>query len=192
MSLFVNVHAKKVPNPNAMCFVVGGNKLSSRPFTFKNVEEATFSPLASKLFKFDFIEQIFISDNFITINAREDAQIDWDEYHKEVRRMIKGHLEVGEPVLTNPPKQERSSELTDREKSIKGIIEDQILPATRDDGGEITFDRIEDGMVYVKLAGACVGCPFAPRTIKAGVEVLVQRVYPDISGVTSDDVNWNE
>ncbi|HEX2898419.1 MAG TPA: NifU family protein, partial [Bacteroidia bacterium] len=77
-------------------------------------------------------------------------------------------------------------------EKIRETIDRQIQPATWQDGGEIYFESFVDGIVKVKLAGACLGCPFAPRTIKHGVEVLIKRHFPDVVSVTSDDVDWSD
>ena len=51
---------------------------------------------------------------------------------------------------------------------------------------------VEEGVVKVGMAGACIRCPFAPRTLKAGVEVILKQQFPEVVSVTSDTVNWEE
>jgi Fe-S cluster biogenesis protein NfuA len=53
----------------------------------------------------------------------------------------------------------------------------KIRPALQADGGDIELIDIEDGVVKVKLTGACGGCPMSQMTLKQGVErVLKQEV----------------
>jgi toxin CptA len=51
------------------------------------------------------------------------------------------------------------------------------------DGGDLVFERLEDGVLYVRLKGACAGCPRAPLDLKNVVEALVRRRYPAVRAV---------
>ncbi|MDA3931602.1 MAG: NifU family protein [Tenericutes bacterium] len=65
---------------------------------------------------------------------------------------------------------------------IKGVIE-LIRPYINRDGGDVEFIKFEDGIVYVRLTGACVGCAAADSTINDLIEdTLLERV-PGVIGV---------
>ncbi len=51
------------------------------------------------------------------------------------------------------------------------------------DGGDLAFEKLEDGVLYVRLKGSCAGCPRAPLDLKQVVETLVRRRYPAIREV---------
>jgi NFU1 iron-sulfur cluster scaffold homolog, mitochondrial len=193
MSRTINIHAVKVPNPLAMKFEVNELLLTPGAYSFTNSEEARRSPLAAKLFGLDYVDRVFIAKNFVTVTKKDEFPI-WDSVLIDARILIKKHLEAGEALFDFdstqlPPLPEGDDYLSGK---IRETIETQILPATWQDGGEIYFESFEEGVVKVKLGGACVGCPFAPRTLKHGVEVLLKRHFPDVMTVTSDDVNWEE
>jgi Fe-S cluster biogenesis protein NfuA len=193
MSKFVNILAVKVPNPLAMKFEAVDLLLTPGAYTFDSPEAARKSPLAAKLFGFNYVQQVFVAKNFVTVTKKEELP-SWDSLQIDVRIIIKKHLESGEPLFDFdgtqlPALPEGEDYLIEK---IRETIDRQILPATWQDGGEIYFDSFQDGVVKVKLAGSCVGCPFAPRTIKHGVEVLLKRHFPDVVTVTSDDVDWEE
>lgn len=62
------------------------------------------------------------------------------------------------------------------EKEVRKII-DQIRPYLNRDGGDLEFVKLEDGIVYIKMLGACVGCALIDTTLYDGVErILVERV----------------
>lgn len=62
------------------------------------------------------------------------------------------------------------------EKEVRKII-DQIRPYLNRDGGDIEFVKLEDGIVYVRMLGACVGCALIDTTLYDGIErILVERV----------------
>lgn len=65
------------------------------------------------------------------------------------------------------------------------IIEvlNKIKPFLNDDGGDLEFVKYEDGIVYVKLLGACAGCVMADNTIKDMVEYTLTFEIPEIKEV---------
>ena len=60
---------------------------------------------------------------------------------------------------------------------------DEFRPYIQRDGGDIEFVTYEDGYVYVRLTGACVGCAFSEITLKQGVEQLIVEKVPEVLGV---------
>lgn len=65
------------------------------------------------------------------------------------------------------------------------IIEvlNKIKPFLNDDGGDLEFVKFEDGIVYVKLLGACAGCAMADNTIKDMVEYTLTFEIPEVKEV---------
>jgi Fe-S cluster biogenesis protein NfuA len=61
----------------------------------------------------------------------------------------------------------------------------KIRPALVADGGDIELVEIVDGLVKVRLKGACSGCPHAAMTLKDGVERILKSEVPEIKGVES-------
>ena len=60
---------------------------------------------------------------------------------------------------------------------------DRIRPALRADGGDVELVGVEDGVVTVRLMGACHGCPMATLTLKQGVERTLRSLVPEIKTV---------
>lgn len=63
------------------------------------------------------------------------------------------------------------------------VINKDIRPFIEADGGKINLKKIEDGVVFVELAGACAGCPGAVMTLKGGVERILQMKLEGIKEV---------
>lgn len=62
----------------------------------------------------------------------------------------------------------------------------RIRPSIQGDGGDIELiDVTDEGVVKVKLHGACVGCPSAQMTLKMGVERMIKEKVPEITEVVS-------
>jgi Fe-S cluster biogenesis protein NfuA len=61
----------------------------------------------------------------------------------------------------------------------------KIRPALQADGGDIELIDIQDGVVKVKLTGACGGCPMSQMTLKQGVERVLKQEVPEVKEVES-------
>ena len=68
-------------------------------------------------------------------------------------------------------------------KKVNSIIETDIRPYIEADGGKINLNSVDDGIVYVQLAGACAGCPGAAMTLKGGVERILKMKIPEVKTV---------
>ncbi len=76
-----------------------------------------------------------------------------------------------------------------QEDRMKEQIEqalEKIRPALQRDGGDIELvDVEENGVVKVRLTGACSGCPMSQMTLKQGVERIVKQLVPEVKTVES-------
>ncbi|MEJ2049831.1 MAG: NifU family protein [Calditrichota bacterium] len=70
------------------------------------------------------------------------------------------------------------------EEKVKKLL-DSIRPGIQMDGGDVEFVEIKDGIVYVRLIGACGGCPMAQLTLKEGIERYIRNEIPEIRSVES-------
>ena len=66
---------------------------------------------------------------------------------------------------------------------IQNIIETQIRPALHSDGGDIELVDVEDGIVKLKLVGACSHCPSSAMTLYEGVEKMLMEKIPEVKGI---------
>lgn len=64
-------------------------------------------------------------------------------------------------------------------QKIESVL-DTIRPNIQMDGGDIEFVNYEDGIVYIRMTGACVGCPASIFTLKMGIEQTLKEHIPDI------------
>ena len=62
---------------------------------------------------------------------------------------------------------------------------EKIRPSLQADGGDIELVDIKDGVVRVKLTGACGGCPMSQMTLKMGVERMLKQHVPEVKSVES-------
>ena len=74
----------------------------------------------------------------------------------------------------------------DIENKIKEVL-DRIRPYIQNDGGDIIFRKYENGVVYVKLTGACSECPLVDNTLESGIEEAIINEIPEVIKVVNED-----
>ncbi len=62
---------------------------------------------------------------------------------------------------------------------------DKIRPSLQRDGGNVELVDVEDGVVKVRLTGACGGCPMSQMTLKNGIEAVLKKEVPEVKSVES-------
>ena len=65
------------------------------------------------------------------------------------------------------------------EEQIKNVIH-KLRPYLQRDGGDIEYVDFKDGIVYVKMLGACAGCAMLDETLKDGVEQILMEEVPGV------------
>ena len=186
----VTVYGETTPNPSALKFVVS-KMLTKNAIEFKNIDQTAASPLAKELFKFPYVKEIFIDENYISVTKYEIN--DWQEITLELRSFIKQYIENGGTVLDENYVAAVTAEETVKAKEfdnldvtsqqIINILEEYVKPAVQADGGNIAFDSYNenDKTVKVILQGACSGCPSSTFTLKSGIENMLKSMLNDES-----------
>ena len=184
----VTVYGETTPNPAALKFVVS-KMLTKNAIEFKNIDQTGASPLAKELFKFPYVKEIFMDENYISVTKYEIN--DWQEITLELRSFIKQYIENGGTVLdenfiqTVTAKEETKVKEFDNldvtSQQIINILEEYVKPAVQADGGNIAFDSYNesDKTVKVILQGACSGCPSSTFTLKSGIENMLKSMLND-------------
>lgn len=72
-----------------------------------------------------------------------------------------------------------------KERVQKSI--DKIRPMLQADGGDVELVDVKEGVVKVRLKGACAGCPMSQMTLKNGIERFLKQEIPEIKSVESAD-----
>jgi len=62
---------------------------------------------------------------------------------------------------------------------------DRVRPALQADGGDVELVEVKDGVVSVRLTGACGGCPMATMTLKNGIERTIREEVPEVKEVVA-------
>jgi Fe-S cluster biogenesis protein NfuA len=95
------------------------------------------------------------------------------------------HLSTNQPIMLGLQKAEDTSEDDEVTAAIRELISTRVRPAVMMDGGDISFEYFENGVVYLRLKGACSGCPSSTVTLKMGIENMLRHYVPEVTEVRS-------
>jgi Fe-S cluster biogenesis protein NfuA len=186
----ITVYGESTPNPAALKFVVS-RMLTKNSIEFKNIDETAASPLAKELFKFPYVKEVFMDENYISVTKYEIN--DWQEITLELRTFIKQYIENGGTVLdeslivANAEQEKTKTQEFDNldvtSQQIINILEEYVKPAVQADGGNIAFESYDEATKTAKviLQGACSGCPSSTFTLKSGIENMLKSMLNDDS-----------
>ncbi|KAH9898783.1 HIRA-interacting protein 5 [Xylariomycetidae sp. FL2044] len=159
------------------------------------------SPLASQLMGVEGVTSVFYGPDFITVTKASEDQ--WAHIRPEIFSLITEAITSGQPLVTAVSKEEAGGEggadkaegdeggdsLSYNENDsevvgmIKELLETRVRPAIQEDGGDIEFRGFEDGMVMLKLRGACRTCDSSTVTLKNGIEGMLMHYIEEVKGV---------
>ena len=69
-------------------------------------------------------------------------------------------------------------------EKVEAVL-NEIRPALQADGGDVELVGVNDGMVSVRLTGACAGCPMSTMTLKMGIERILKEKLPEVKEVVA-------
>ena len=178
----VTLYAESTPNPKVMKFV--SNKLLTKEIY--EVKRGSFnneSKFINSIFSFDFIEQIFLNNNYISVTLNDNHN--WDSHVNNFRNFLKDKLEKEFDFSALDKKEvdknnTNTGPLDNVSQQIIKIIDEYIKPSVAMDGGNIMFKKYhpEEKLVEVVLQGACSGCPSSTFTLKNGIENMLKEMVP--------------
>lgn len=188
---FVEIYTESTPNPKMLKFVSTSVLLPNEMIECKSKEEAELSPLAQALFEFDYIDSVFISNDFVTI-SKKDTEEEWFELSFELKAFLKDYILAGKEIMS-PAFFEKQKEARVEKAKVVGIdaqiielLDKYVKPAVEMDGGNIAFKSFEKGVVTLIMQGACSGCPSSSATLKDGIEAMLKRMVPQVEEVVAE------
>lgn len=181
------IYSEMTPNPAVMKFI-SSKMLMDGFIEVKSREESEGVPLAQELYEaFDFVKEIYVSDNFVAVTR--DEQFQWHEIMNQVRSFIAEFLQTGKTIATIEPHQHENPvlkiinrEYTNDEQKISDILNEYVAPAVENDGGKISlieYDQ-ENKTAKMLLQGACSGCPSSTATLKNGIQNILKQFVPEL------------
>jgi len=178
------IQTEQTPNPATLKFLPGCTVMESGTANFpERGAAAARSPLAERLFELPEVTGVFLATDFITVTKNGDAE--WHQLKPAVLAAIMEHFTAGRPVVIGEASETAGDAGEDDEivSAIKELLETRVRPAVAMDGGDITFEDFEDGVVYLHMQGSCSGCPSSTATLKAGIENMLRHYIPEVTEV---------
>lgn len=186
------IETETTPNPAALKFLPGEPVMSAGTRDFTSPEEASASPLAEALFDLGDVTGVFFGRDFVSVTAAPGA--DWSALKPQVISILLDHFVSQAPLFAGgaadfavPGEDDVGIEDdpadADVVGQIKELIETRVRPAVAGDGGDIVYRGFREGVVYLKMQGACSGCPSSTATLKQGIESLLKHYVPEVSEV---------
>ena len=185
------IETEPTPNPATLKFLPGRPVMNSGTRDFASPEEAEASPLAEALFNLGDVEGVFFGRDFVSVTAAPGVA--WAQLKPDVLSILLDHF-AGNMPLFKPATASFSVPAEDTGfdddpadadviVQIKELIETRVRPAVANDGGDIIYRGFKAGTVYLKMQGACAGCPSSTATLKNGIEQLLKHYVPEVSEV---------
>ena len=173
------------PNPDVKKFVPGEDVMGDKPVAeFQNAEEAKISSLAVDLFHIDGVKTVFFGNNFVSVTKTPETE--WKHIRLDIIDVITEHYITKRPLfITEQTAPDIVYDEADKElvEQIIELIDTRVRPAVAQDGGDISFHGFDKGVVYLKMKGACSGCPSSSLTLKSGIENMLKHYIPEVSSV---------
>ena len=183
----VNIQLEWTPNPSTLKYVVDRRLVSSGAVNITSKQAAEEkSPLALKLMSIKGVTAVMVGSNFVTVTKGDEGE--WDELNDAVMATLDEHLTAGLPAVNEEALAAARTSAGaggSVESRIQDILDAEIRPAVAQDGGDITLDRFEEGIVYLHMKGACSGCPSSTATLKMGIETRLRELVPEVTEVVS-------
>ena len=168
------------PNENSLKFKPGRQVMKEGVFECTNWRDASKSPLAQKLFDIEGTESVFFGPDFITVTKSSEA--DWPHMKPSIYEAIMDFYLTQQELITEKVESgnENDSEVV---VMIKELLDTRIRPSVQQDGGDIEFRSYDNGIVRLKLQGACRTCSSSVITLKSGIENMMKHYIPEIKSV---------
>jgi Fe-S cluster biogenesis protein NfuA len=183
------IETETTPNPATLKFLPGRPVMTGGTRDFATPEEAEASPLADALFGLGDVEGVFFGSDFVSVTAAPGS--DWRNLKPNVLAVLLDHFSGDMPLFRAGSAAEIAiddgvqddPEDADIVAQIKELIDTRVRPAVANDGGDIVYRGFQEGTVFLKMQGACAGCPSSTATLKQGIEQLLKYYVPEVTEV---------
>lgn len=181
------IQTERTPNPATLKFLPGRTVSANGTVDFPDPETAERSPLASALFALSDVTGVFFGTDFIAVTKAEGSA-DWSELKPQILSIIMQHFTSGAPLMFDQEEADALPEGDDPADAdiiaqIRELIDTRVRPAVARDGGDIIYRGFREGVVYLRMQGACSGCPSSTMTLKNGIESLLRHYVPEVTEV---------
>ena len=187
-------HVQQTPNPDAAQFIMNRPVIESGTKSITSAEDAKGDPLSEALFQVFGVENVFIKENFITVNKSPIRG--WNQLIDEITLVLNSNLHFYEkadgPVEVEGLQLDSSIKeftpdtfllMQDDQKRliIDALFEHSIRPALAYDGGGLTLQGVKGNVVEIEYQGSCGTCPSSRAGTLQYIETMLkENLHPDL------------
>lgn len=189
------IETEATPNPATLKFLPGRQVMAAGTRDFPTPESAEVSPLAEALFDLGDVTGVLFGQDFVAVTAAPG--VSWPDLKSDVVTIILEHFITEQPLFRGgsagsiavPAEEAEAEDFTDDPEDaeiveqIRELIDTRVRPAVANDGGDIVYRGFDKGTVFLKMQGACSGCPSSSATLKNGIEQLLKHYVPEVTEV---------
>jgi len=167
------------PNPNAVKVIVDPSAPDAGGCHYSG--DDADHPLARGLLAIAGVERVFVTPAFVTIVCSGPI---WRDLKAEIALEIAEHR-GSIAAMALPPRKTGEFHHGAIETQIADILDRQIRPLLARDGGDASLERFDpvDGTAWIRMEGACGGCPSGTMTLKRGIETAICKWVPEVRQV---------
>lgn len=189
------IETESTPNPATLKFLPARQVMASGTRDFPTPEAAEASPLATALFDLGDVSGVLFGRDFIAVTAAPG--VSWATLRNDVVSIILEHFITEQPLFRGgdagdiavPVDADEEDVFADDPadadvvEQIRELIDTRVRPAVANDGGDIIYRGFQQGTVFLRMQGACSGCPSSTATLKQGIESLLKHYVPEVTEV---------
>ena len=185
------IETETTPNPATLKFLPDRIVMDAGTRDFATPEEAEASPLAEMRFALGDVTGVFFGRDFVSVTAAPG--VEWHSLKPDVLAILLDHFAANMPLFRQgsagfsvPVEEETFADDpadADIVAQIRELIDTRVRPAVANDGGDIVYRGFDKGKVFLRMQGACAGCPSSSATLKSGIEQLLKYYVPEVTEV---------
>jgi len=172
VSLHLEVRSRETPNPDGRLYLVDRPLVQGDTLFFQH-GDAGMPTLADQLLAIEGVQSLLFRDHTVTVVRVPDTP--WPGIDQGLDRALRSYfLFCGRPLQASDVRQLHDP----LAQKVLRVLEERILPGVHRDGGDIELLGVHEGVVKVRMHGACAGCPSSSATLHHGVEATLRQAFP--------------
>ena len=182
MSDFVPMHVEHTDNPQVLRWVVRNDVVRGSALIHAASEQIEVLPEQwIDYISFGVLDSVRVTDGALLVTRSEET--DWASIAAPLQSSLAAFFASGGTIEVENEPVDDAELSTAVEQVLAGPLADYVASH----GGKIELDSVVDGVVTVRLIGACQGCPSSGTTLKAGIEEQLREQFPQIVEVRAED-----
>ena len=171
------IDVEKTYHPDVCNFYFNSDVLGADKAEYANLQTKNVSVLLESILAIGGIVEVLLTRDMLYV--KKDSGVDFEELTGQILALV-DEFDFSYFKDFDFSKQDKTG-------LINAVVESQIRPFLKADGGDIKILRADDGILYVKLTGHCSGCVHAKQTLKNVVESYIKKYVPEIKAVSGED-----